>query len=267
MRSNRHVRFDNAGWVVTGAASGFGREFVRQLSASGARVSAWDRDAAGLQTLSAEHGAAHTAVVDVTNRDAVRTAFADAVAAVGPLAGVVNSAGVLVTGPAEETGASEFARMFSVNTQGSIHVALEALPALREGASPGQAPGHVLLIASVAGLRGYPGLAAYSASKCAVVGFAQALRAEVLASGVSVSALCPPQAKTPMVDNLSQLPEIYKVSGYVTAETVAAQALRALHRGQAGVLVTDAKSRWLRRVDRLAPGLVDRLVRRLSGNG
>ncbi len=246
-------------WLVTGAASGFGREVCARLARSGTPVVALDRDAEGLVRLaSALAGPLATVTVDVTDPAAVHAAVAQGEAAVGRIAHVFHSAGVLAVGPAEEVSPADYRRMVEVNYLGSVHVAQAALPSLRAAAAGGRAT--LTLVASVAGLRGFPELAGYSASKFAVVGFAQALRDELAGTGVDVRALCPPPGDTPMVRQLPRVPPIYRLSPLFSAEEIVDAYFAELDTPGLIQLV-DLRSRALHRVARIAPGLLDRLVR------
>ena len=244
-------------WVITGAASGFGREFAQQLAGEGAPLALWDRDEAGLkQTAQAiAHARTHGIVVDVTDPAAVRRASTETLETLGTVAHVVHCAGVLRVGSAETMPADDYATMMRVNYLGSVHVAQALLPQLRE--ADGRAT--LLLVASIAGLRGFPELSGYCASKFAVVGFAQALRAELHGSSVDVRVLCPPAGDTPMVRDLPRRPAIYRLSPLMSAEAVVAAALEGLDR-RSWLLLVDPTSRALHALDSLAPWLVDRIV-------
>lgn len=245
-------------WVVTGAASGFGRTMARRLAERGEAIALVDRNAAGLEETQQMLGRArvHLEPVDVTDAEAVQGALERAATALGGVAHVFHSAGVLAVGPAETVSPADYRRMIEVNYLGSVHVALAALPELR------RADGRATLtfVASVAGLRGFPQLAGYSASKFAVFGFAQALADELAGSNVSVKVLCPPPGDTPMVRELAQLPPIYKLSPLFSAEDVVGAALRDVDRpGLVGLVDLRSKALW--RVGRWAPRLLDMVVR------
>jgi NAD(P)-dependent dehydrogenase (short-subunit alcohol dehydrogenase family) len=249
-------------WLVTGAASGFGRTFAQKIAARGAAVALWDRDRAGLEETRAMIGAdstdrAHLEAVDVTDPGAVSDAMERSASALGSIAHVFNSAGVLAVGPAEEVSAADYRRMIEVTYLGTGHVALAALPQLRRA----QGRANLVMVASVAGLRGFPQLAGYSASKFAVMGFAQGLADELDGTNVAVKVLCPPPGDTPMVRALPTLPPIYKLSPLFSAEVVVDAALRELDRPGLVSLV-DLRSKALWRVARLAPRLLDVIVRR-----
>ncbi len=244
-------------WLITGAASGFGREFARQLAASGDPIALWDRDESGLEETARAlaQSRTHRVVVDVTDPEAVRRAATETLEVLGAVAHVVHCAGVLRVGPAETMPAADFAAMMQVNYLGSVHVVQALLPQLRQ--AEGRAT--LLLVASVAGLRGFPELAGYCASKFAVVGFAQALRAELRGTNVDLRVLCPPAGDTPMVRNLPRRPAIFKLSPLMSAEDVVTAAIDGLRR-RPWLLLVDVRSRALHKVGALAPGLLDRII-------
>ncbi|MGE0792262.1 MAG: SDR family NAD(P)-dependent oxidoreductase [Sandaracinaceae bacterium] len=268
MRTNKRrpsARLAEGAWLVTGAASGFGREVARRLLEGGRTVVALDRDAAALEGLAAadrsDRGTLIRLTADVTDPAAVRAALDRAAGEGARIAHVFHSAGVLAVGPAETLPASEYRRMIEVNFLGSVHVAQAAIPALRDSARTGRAT--LTFVASVAGLRGFPELAGYSASKFAVVGFAQALRDELAESGVAVRVLCPPPGDTPMVRNLAKVPPIYKLSPLFSATEVIDAYFAGLE-AQGWIALVDLRSKALWRVGRFAPWILDAVVRRAT---
>lgn len=250
----------DAGWLITGAGSGFGREVARRLAERGEPLALVDRDRVGLEATVAALGGVrpHLEVVDVTDEPAVRAAVERAERALGSLGHVFHAAGVLVTGRADEVPAAEYRRMIEVNYLGTVHVALAALPALRRATERGRTT--LTLVASISGLRGFPELAGYSASKFAVVGFSQALAAELEGSGIHVKTLCPPAGDTPMVRNLPRRPPVYKLSPLFSSERIIDAWLEGLDRPERIALV-DAQSKLLWRMDRIAPRVVDLVIR------
>lgn len=248
-------------WLVTGAASGFGRCYASRLAAMGEEVVLWDRNGAGVADAQVAIGAqaVHVEAVDVSSAEDVRRAV-DATSARARVRHVVHSAGILRVGPAVSMSASDYAQMIAVNLLGTIHVATAWAPELGR-AEGGRAT--LLLVASVAGLRGYPELAGYSASKHGVVGFARALRDELAGGPIDVQVLCPPPGDTPMVRDLERLPPIYKLSRLYSAEEIVASSMGQIERGGFLQLV-DATSRATHLATALVPGLVDRIVQRAS---
>lgn len=252
-------------WVITGAGSGFGRELAILLASRGHSLSLWDRDRSGLEeTRSRASGAAqvHPAAVDVTDADAVRAAVQQARAELGTLAHLIHCAGILRVGPAVGMSAADYRAMMEVNYLGSVNVALAMVDELRRAAST-DARSHLVLVSSIAGLRAAPELAGYSASKFAVLGFAQALRDELSGTGVDVRVLCPPPGDTPMVRNLPYRPKIYDLAPPVSANLVAQRALDSLD-GDDFVLLLDTRSRAYSAASRLWPRVLDFIVQRAT---
>lgn len=252
-------------WIVTGAASGFGREFAVRLARRGVALALFDRDVDGLEaTRSLLPGAkVHTAAVDLSNDDAIFGAVRAAREALGPIAHCVNSAGVLSFGAIETTPVADFRRLMEVNYLGSVKVAQAALPHLREGSSGKRSV--MLFVASIAGLRAAPQVGGYSASKYAVVGVARALRDEMIGTDIDVRALCPPAGDTPMIRAFETLPPIYKVTSKLSAQTIVGRALDALDAPGFEILV-DAQSRALIAANKLVPGIAEWVVGRVTGS-
>lgn len=252
-------------WAITGAGSGFGREFARRASAAGHAVALFDRDARGLEETQALLGRrkSHAAVVDLCDDDAIAGAMARARDAVGPIAHCVNSAGVLSFGRVEDVAVAEFRRLMEVNYLGSVKTAKAALPHLREAGRGGRS--LLLLVASIAGLRAGPEVGAYAASKFAVVGLAQALRDELRGTGVDVRALCPPPGDTPMLRSQPALPPIYKATTTLSAETIVDRALRGVREPGPLELLVDPQSRALIALGRVAPGVAEWVVGKVAG--
>lgn len=251
-------------WLVTGGASGFGKTYASRLAAMGHDVVLWDRDAPGLARAREEIGArvVHEAVVDVAEAGSVEAAAA-ATRARARVRHVIHCAGVLRVGGAVEMPASDYALMIGVNLLGSIHVARAWVPELAR-AEGGRAT--LLLVSSVAGLRGFPELAGYSASKHGVVGFARALRDELAGAPVDVKVLCPPPGDTPMVRSLPRLPPIYRLSRMFTADEVVSASIAGLE-GRGFLQLVDPKSRLTRIVDAIAPRVVDLYIQRATRAG
>lgn len=183
--------------AVTGAASGIGLAVVEACLAAGWRVAAADRDAAGLASFAEKRGGrVTTAVVDVTHEAGVE-AWIESAAASGRLVGLVTCAGVGWDVFALDTTAELFQRTHSVNVFGTFLCARAAGRAMEKGGG-----GSIVLVASVAGLRGSKGRVAYGSSKAAVINMAQGLAVDLASRGVRVNSLCPGPVDTPMVARL-----------------------------------------------------------------
>jgi NAD(P)-dependent dehydrogenase (short-subunit alcohol dehydrogenase family) len=215
--------------AITGGARGIGRATAAALVAEGARVAIGDIDSALAAATAAELGAGTLGVaLDVTERGSF-TAFLDAVEReLGPLDVVVNNAGIMPIGPfAAETDATA-ERLVDINLHGVIigsKLALERfLPRGR---------GHLVNIASIAGKGGYPGGATYCATKHAVVGLSETIRAEVRRSGIDVSIVMPTVVNTELGSGLPRT----RGFRFAEPEEVAAAIVDALRTGRVNVYV------------------------------
>ena len=182
--------------VVTGAGSGIGRATALAFAGEGARVAVCDVDQTRLDALAVELGPRALLVrkVDVSDRGQMR-AFADAVHAAVPAADViVNNAGVAVGGRFLETSLDDWDWLLGINLRGVVHGCHFFVPRMVERGS-----GHVVNISSILGIFPAPGVTAYVASKFAVLGFSQSLRAELEAHKVGVTAICPGMIATQIV--------------------------------------------------------------------
>ena len=186
------------GAFVTGGASGIGLAAARRLLAEGWRVAIADHDAAALDRAAAELADAGDRVVrlalDVTDEAAVEAAVVEAAARIGPLKGVVNSAGVAQDKPFGETSAAEFRRILDVNVVGSFLVARAAVKAM-----PAAGGGAIVNLASISGMRGNLGRTAYGASKGGVITMTQVMAVELARDGIRVNAVAPGPVDTAMV--------------------------------------------------------------------
>jgi len=186
--------------VVTGGASGIGRGLCRRLAAAGLDVAVAYIDSGGAEATAAElreRGVRALAVaVDVSDRKSV-AALADRVfAELGAVHVVCNNAGVIVGGELCDASEDDWRWVMSVNVGGVVNGYAVFAPRLIE---QGQG-GHVVNTASMGGFLAGPGLGIYCASKFAVVGLSQSLRAELAPHGIGVSALCPAGVRTNLID-------------------------------------------------------------------
>jgi len=178
--------------VVTGAARGIGAAIARSLAAEGARLSLMGRRREPLQQLADTLPGEHAVVVaDVADADSVNAAFAQARAALGPVAILVNNAGQAESAPFHKTTLQLWQQMIGVNLTGSFLCAQAALPDMLQAKW-----GRIINIASTAGQKGYPYVSAYVAAKHGVVGLTRSLALEVAKKGVTVNAVCPGYTET-----------------------------------------------------------------------
>jgi len=251
-------------WLITGAASGLGRELATQLARRGEKLVLWDRDGDRLDRTATLLGPAvvQQCAVDVVNPDATRDAAERAVDADSRISRVIHCAGVLRVGPALSMSATDYRAMLEINVLGTINVTRALCPVLIENGKAHDRS-QLVLLASVAGLRGIPTLAGYSASKHAVFGFAQALHDELAADPIDVRVVCPPPVDTPMVQNLPELPAVYRLSPPQPVDKMASALLDALEERDF-VIMLDKSTKVLWHMQRAMPRAVQWALRKAS---
>ncbi len=187
-------RFSDRVAVVTGGGSGIGEAIALRIAAEGGRVVVFDREPAALERVSAQHGL-EALQVDVADGEAVEARIAQVVGRFGRLDIAVNSAGIV--GPTSTTivayPAADFQNVLNVNLVGSFNLTKYAIQAMLP-----RNYGRVLLLASMAGKDGNPGMAGYVAAKAGVIGLVKAIGKEYAETGITVNGLAPAVIRTPM---------------------------------------------------------------------
>jgi NAD(P)-dependent dehydrogenase (short-subunit alcohol dehydrogenase family) len=172
---------------ITGGASGLGLALARQFAADGWAVAIGDRDSAALsRVLREDLPAALGMICDVTQEDDLLAARDLLLRRWARIDVVINNAGVAVAGPIEDCSAADWSWIVDTNLLGVARGCRVFTPVLR-----GQGSGHIVNIASMAALLHPPGMAAYCATKAAVVALSEVMEAELAGSGVAVSVVCP----------------------------------------------------------------------------
>ncbi len=244
--------------AITGGARGIGRATASALIAQGARVAIGDIDVALAERTAQELGADTVGLpLDVTD-SASFDAFLQAVdRRLGPLDILVNNAGIMPIGPFAQEADATAKRMVDINLHGVIHGSKLALTRFVP-----RGRGHLVQIASAAGKAGLPGGVTYCATKHAVVGLSEALRAELRGTGVDVSLVMPVVVNTELG---SGLPETRAFKA-MQPEDVADAIIEALQTGRFEVFVPKSMSR-LMRMNALMPRRArERLGRALKGD-
>jgi 2-deoxy-D-gluconate 3-dehydrogenase len=173
--------------IVTGASRGLGEAIVRAFAAEGMQVVAAARGRAQLDRLAGDFpGSVRPAVCDVSQADDVAGLVDVALATFGALDVVVNNAGIAPASPFTDMSGEQWEHVLAVNLLAPVALARAAGPVLLE-----QERGKVINVASTSGLRGKPTLAAYSASKGALLRFTEALAGEWASRHVQVNAIAP----------------------------------------------------------------------------
>ncbi|HEX4894764.1 MAG TPA: SDR family NAD(P)-dependent oxidoreductase [Solimonas sp.] len=271
--------FRNRLCVITGGSSGIGLAIAEGLAREGARLLLVARDAQGLAR-AAEHlrglGAAEVQSFSAdVGRDGDLAGLQARVAQLAPAADlVVNSAGIVSGGLLHEVPLEEWRRLHEINVLGVVRVLDALLPAMLARAQRGEGGGHIVNIASAAGLVGFPSLAAYGATKAAVIGLGESLRGELAAAGIGVTSVCPGFVKTPIAGKFKLFGRLdnertqrfvrdWFERNNLEATTVARKTLAAVRRNRGLVVVgKDAVSGYWTK--RFSPALLERFLRRMS---
>lgn len=202
-------RFEGKVAVVTGGASGIGFGAAQRFLREGGKVAVWDRDAKALAALGDRLGGpVHTEALDITDPQAVTRAAENSFAALGRLDILVNSAGI--AGPSETLwnySIDAWKQVMDVNVNGIFYCCRAAVPLMLKNDY-----GRIVNIASVAGKEGNPRMAAYSASKAAVIGLTKSLGKELAKTGIRVNCITPATVVTPILDSLDQSAIDYMLS-------------------------------------------------------
>ncbi len=211
--------------VVTGASSGLGRAFSIALVQKGAQVYGLARRVERLNALRDELGPRfHPIACDVTRPNDVEAAFRRVIRDAGRLDILINNAGLGKMGPVDELSLEDWDVQMNTNLRGVFLCTRAAVPQMKKQNTETGFGGHIINIASVAGLIGNPNLSAYNATKFGVRGFSEALMKELRDHGIKVTCVYPGSVAT----------EFFDVSGMrgadrpVTPEQVAQTILHIL---------------------------------------
>jgi len=244
--------------AITGGARGIGRATAQALIAQGARVAIGDIDAPLAQRTAQELGAGTLGLpLDVTDRSSFDAFLTETERRLGPLDVLINNAGIMPVGPFVSETDVTAERIIDINVHGVIigsKLALDRFLPRRHG--------HLVNVASVAGKIGFPGGVTYSASKHAVVGLSEAIRAEVRGSGIDVTIVMPVVVNTELGSGLQRSRGIRKVE----PEEVASGIVQALQTGRVDVWVPRSVAGLFRSNSVVPRAVADAVTRALKGD-
>src|SRR4051794_34422234 len=206
--------------VVTGGARGIGQALARALAREGAIVAIGDLDGAGAQAAAAELGGRSLGLpLDVTDRPAFAAFLDEVERRLGPLDILINNAGIMPLAPLDQEDDASVTRQLEINLHAVIFGTQEAMRRMRP-----RHTGHIVNVASLAGRAAAPGLATYCASKHAVIGLSEAVRAELRGTGVEVTVVMPGFAATELAAGVPDLRGVPRV----TPDEIAALTIDAI---------------------------------------
>jgi NAD(P)-dependent dehydrogenase (short-subunit alcohol dehydrogenase family) len=182
----------NKVWFITGCSTGFGRFLATEALAKGYKVVVAARNPNDVQDIVANYENTSLVVkLDVTKAEQITSSVNAAIEQFGTIDVLVNNAGIGYFGAIEESEEAEVCRMFEINVFGLAHMTQAVLPIMRK-----QRSGHILNIASIGGLRSFPGVGFYNATKYAVDGLSESLSKEVAPLGIKVTIVAPSGFRT-----------------------------------------------------------------------
>ena len=249
--------------LITGAASGLGLLLARKLAAAGGHVVMWDVNGPGLEVarrdLEAAGRSVESAVCDLSSREAIEAAAA-AVLANGPIDVLINNAGVVTGKNLLDASPREIELTFDVNVLALFWTTRAFLPTMLARNS-----GHVVTIASAAGIVGISKMTDYCASKHAAVGFDESLRLELrrLGSRVITTVVCPFYISTGMFEGVrTRFPAILPI---LDPERVTDQIVDAIRKNRRRIVLPPVvRTTWLGRL--LPIGVFDAMMNFLGVN-
>jgi 3-oxoacyl-[acyl-carrier protein] reductase len=191
---------DNQVVLVTGAASGIGRQIAIDLCSRKARVAACDKNMDALQELAKQYPV-EVFEVDFTNENSINSLVGNVEAQLGPLKAVVNCVGILGKNgeKIESLDIADFDLVYAINLRGAVILTKAVIAGMAQ-----RGYGRILHIASISGKEGNPYLVAYSATKAGLIGMVKSVGKEYATSGVTINAMAPALIESPMSDSFSE---------------------------------------------------------------
>ena len=246
---------------ITGAGSGMGQMAARLFAEQGYSVAALDVNEKGLLETAENHQNIRTFNTDVTNYDAVASVVDETEAKLGPIKRVYNAAAIMPLGKVVDQDVEIFHRVMDINYKGVVNVSKAVMPRLLE-----RNEGELINFASLAGWMPILYMAAYNASKFAVVAFTEVLAHEHTDSNVKVLCVCPPPVKTPLLNQARDTvwPKVFDQTDAIEPQDVLAAIEKAIARDELFVF-PGKKTRMAQRMRRWFPNLIWKNVHQTEG--
>ena len=216
-------------WLITGCSTGFGRELAKQVLALGYNAAVAARNVNDVQDIVQDYPESAVAVkLDVTIPEDIVSAVNSTLQKFGQIDILVNNAGIGYFGAVEESEEEEVRRMFEINFFGLAKMIQQVLPFMRK-----QREGHIVNISSIGGLRSFPAVGFYNATKYAVDGLSEALAKETAPLGIRVTVVAPSGFRTDWAGRSANNSKI-RIDDYATTAGKNMEDIRAYSGNQPG---------------------------------
>ena len=224
-------------WLITGCSTGFGRALAQEVLAKGYNAAVAARNTDDVKDIINAYPDTALAVrLDVTVSAEITAAVENTVKRFGQIDVLVNNAGIGYFAAIEESEDEQVRRMFEINVFGLAKMTQAVLPVMRK-----QRSGHILNISSIGGLRSFPGVGFYNATKFAVDGFSEALSKETAPLGIKVTIIAPSGFRTDWAGRSAKDTTI-KIDDYATTAGKNSEDIRGYSGNQPGDPVRAAKA-------------------------
>jgi len=224
-------------WLITGCSTGFGRALAIEVLAQGYSAAVASRNINDVEDIVSRYPETALAVsLDVTSGAEITAAVEKTIAHFAQIDVLVNNAGIGYFGAIEESEEAEVRRMFEINVFGLAKMIQEVLPHMRK-----RRIGHILNIASIGGLRSFPGVGFYNATKYAVDGLSESLSKELAPLGIKVTIIAPSGFRTDWAGRSAKDSNI-RIADYATTAEKNKGDIRAYSGNQPGDPVRAAKA-------------------------
>lgn len=249
---------------ITGASSGIGEHLCYAFDKAGARLIMSARRETELKRVQAacKHSEKHMiCVLDMQEVDTIKATANSVLARVSNIDILINNAGITQRGTVEDLDFTIYRRVLEVNYFAKVALTQAILPHMQQRGS-----GHIVAISSIAGLVGVPYRSAYSSSKAAIIGFMDALRAEVSDQGISVTSICPGFVRTNIVATAKREgtakadADDSMITGGMSADDAANIMLTAIAKKKPQINVASGAERFAPYIQRFFPKLMYRIM-------